>query len=136
MAEGGQSPSAGRASRSQATLSQARCSLWQNTSAVSFHVLILLVGQDFGRGLGIVEELTDLLDVLFLDTVLPVDLSQQVGRGQQLHRVPRVTGARADVRRATGGCALTTPAGPAAVNPSEEGKSPARHILAPKSLSV
>lgn len=53
--------------------------------ATSLHVLILLVSQDLGRGLGIVEKLADLLDVLLLDAVLPIDLGKQVGWGQQLH---------------------------------------------------
>lgn len=80
----------------------ARKSLLTETSAISLHVLILLVSQDFGRGLGIIEELTDLLDVLLLNAILPIDLSKQVGRGQQLHRVPRVGGGRAGVNGGPG----------------------------------
>lgn len=52
----------------------------QTPSVASLHVLVLLVGQNLGRGLGVVEELADLLHVLLLDAVLPVDLGQQVGR--------------------------------------------------------
>lgn len=52
------------------------------------HVLVLLVSQNLGRGLGIIEEFTDLFHVLLLNAVLPVDLCQQVGWGQQLHRIP------------------------------------------------
>lgn len=52
------------------------------------HVLVLLVSQNLGRGLGIIEEFTDLFHMLLLNAVLPVDLGQQVGRGQQLHRIP------------------------------------------------
>lgn len=51
----------------------------------SLHVLVLLVGQDFGRGLGIVEELADLFHMFLLDAVLPVDLGKEVGWGEQLH---------------------------------------------------
>lgn len=49
------------------------------------HVLVLLVSQNLGRRLGIIEEFTDLFHMLLLNAVLPVDLGQQVGWGQQLH---------------------------------------------------
>lgn len=52
------------------------------------HVLVLLVSQNLGRGLGVIEELADLFHVLLLNAVLAIDLCQQVGWGQQLHRIP------------------------------------------------
>lgn len=53
------------------------------------HVLVLLVSQNLGRGLGVIEELADLFHVLLLNAVLAIDLCQQVGWGQQLHRIPQ-----------------------------------------------
>ena len=49
---------------------------------MSFHVLVLLVSQNRGRGLGVIEELAGLPHSLLLNAVLPVDLCQQVNWGQ------------------------------------------------------
>lgn len=55
----------------------------------SLHVLVLLVLEDLGGGLGVVEELVDLLHLLPLHALLALHAAQQAGGGQQLQGVPQ-----------------------------------------------
>ena len=48
----------------------------------------MLVLEDFGGGLGVVEQLVDLLHLLPLHALFPLNTAQQAGWCQQLHSVP------------------------------------------------
>ena len=54
----------------------------------SLEELVLLLGEDLGRGFGVEEKLVDLFDLLFADLVFRVDSRQQVRWREQLHSVP------------------------------------------------
>ena len=54
----------------------------------SLHIFMLLVLEDLCRGLGIIEELIDLLNLLPLHTFLTLNTPQKIGRGHQLHCIP------------------------------------------------
>lgn len=56
-----------------------------------FHELVMLVLQDFGGRLGIVEKLIDLLDLLPLHRFFSLNTTQQTGWSQQLDGVPEMT---------------------------------------------
>lgn len=47
----------------------------------------MLVLEDFGRGLGVVEELVDLLHLLSLHVLFTLNSAQQMSRRQQLQRI-------------------------------------------------
>lgn len=55
---------------------------------VLFHELVMLVLEDFGGGLGVVEQLVDLLYLLPLHGLFPLNTAQQAGWCQQLYGVP------------------------------------------------
>lgn len=53
---------------------------------------MLLILEDLGGGLGVVEELVDLLDLLPLHGLFALNSAQQIGWGQQLQGIPEKTG--------------------------------------------
>lgn len=53
---------------------------------------MLLILEDLGGGLGVVEELVDLLDLLPLHGLFALNSAQQTGWGQQLQGIPEKTG--------------------------------------------
>lgn len=48
----------------------------------------MLILKDFGRGLGIVEQLIDFLNLLSLHSLFSLYTTQQTGGGQQLYSIP------------------------------------------------
>ncbi len=53
-----------------------------------FHKLVMLILKDFGRRLGVVEQLVYLLDLLPLHALFSLNSAKQTGRRQQLYGVP------------------------------------------------
>lgn len=54
---------------------------------------MLLVLEDLGGGLGVVEQLVDFLDLLPLHGLFALNSAQQTGWGQQLQGIPEETGS-------------------------------------------
>lgn len=64
---------------------------------VLFHKLVMLILEDFGGGLGVVEQLVDFLHLLPLHGLFALNTAQQTGWRQQLYSIPeRKQEVRAD----------------------------------------
>lgn len=53
-----------------------------------FHIFVMLILKDFGRGLGIVKQLVDFLHLLPLHGLLSLNTTQHAGWCQQLDSIP------------------------------------------------
>lgn len=58
---------------------------WKRKKSSLFHKLVMLVLEDFGGGLGVVEQLVDFLYLLPLHRLFSLNATQQTGWCQQLH---------------------------------------------------